>query len=82
RHAQAPTPPIPAPGAILTEAERRERDRTSILAALETSRGRVSGPQGAAALLGVPATTLASRMKSLGIAPRSGTRLAPERAGG
>ncbi|MBA4270381.1 MAG: histidine kinase, partial [Methylobacterium sp.] len=81
-----PPAAVPAPAAtgagILTEAERRERDRASILAALETSRGRVSGPQGAAALLGVPATTLASRMKTLGIAPRSGTRPAPERTGG
>lgn len=80
-----PPASMPAPAAtgagILTEAERRERDRASILAALETCRGRVSGPQGAAALLGLPPTTLASRMKTLGIAARA-LRPAVERAGG
>ncbi|PTM40853.1 PAS domain S-box-containing protein [Bosea sp. 124] len=59
--------PAPAAGAILTEPERRERDRASIQAALESAGGRISGPNGAAAILGLPATTLASRIKTLGI---------------
>lgn len=52
---------------ILTERERRRRDRQSILTALLESRGKVSGSGGAAERLGVKPTTLASRMKALGI---------------
>jgi hypothetical protein len=36
-------------------------------AALAESQGRVSGPSGAAALLGVPASTLESKIRSLNI---------------
>lgn len=53
--------------ALLTEAERRAEDRANIMAALEASAGRVFGDQGAAALLGLPPTTLLSRMKRFGI---------------
>ncbi|MCK8786716.1 sigma 54-interacting transcriptional regulator [Roseomonas sp. NAR14] len=60
----------PAAPAIETEAERHERDRANILAALEACGGRVFGPRGAAALLGLPPTTLASRMKRLGVPRR------------
>jgi formate hydrogenlyase transcriptional activator len=35
--------------------------------ALVASRGRVSGPAGAAAKLGIPGLTLASKIKALGI---------------
>ena len=49
------------------EQERLERDRSNIIAALEPTSGKVSGEQGAAALLGIKPTTLASRMNSLGI---------------
>lgn len=52
---------------IVTEDERRRRDRANIEVALKAARGRVFGVEGAAALLGVPPTTLLSRMKSLGI---------------
>ena len=57
----------PSADAILTEAGRRDRDRASIIAALKSAGGRVSGSGGAAEILGVKATTLASRMKTLGI---------------
>ncbi len=57
----------PASGKILTDDDRRERDRANILAALEASRGRVFGHGGAAELLDVKPTTLASRIKTLGI---------------
>lgn len=70
RSAAASPAPVPLSGAILTEAGRRERDRASILAALASAGGRVSGPNGAAAILGIPATTLASRIKTLGISAR------------
>jgi PAS domain S-box-containing protein len=59
-------PPLPAP-AVETEADRRLRDRTNIQAALDAAGGKVSGPGGAAELLGLRPTTLASRMKALGL---------------
>lgn len=44
-----------------------EMERDHILAALKASKGKVSGPGGAAELLGLPAQTLYSRIKRLGI---------------
>ena len=55
------------PGGIIAEAERRQRERDSIEAALAASEGRIFGPGGAAERLGVKPTTLASRMKAAGI---------------
>jgi len=55
----APTP--------TTEAERRVQERAMIFAALEASAGKVFGPGGAAERLGLKPTTLASRIKRLGI---------------
>jgi transcriptional regulator with GAF, ATPase, and Fis domain len=52
---------------VLTDHDRRARDRANITAALNACNGRVFGERGAAALLGVKPTTLASRIKSLGI---------------
>jgi len=45
-----------------------QMEREHILQALRASRWRLSGPQGAAARLGLKRTTLQSRMKKLGIA--------------
>ncbi len=42
-------------------------EKEAIEAALEESRGRISGPSGAAERLGMPRTTLESKIKSLGI---------------
>ncbi len=50
-----------------SEAERRARDRAEIVEALALCGGRVFGPGGAAELLGIRPTTLASRIKSHGI---------------
>ena len=50
----------PSPGVARTE-------RGFIEAALAACRGRVSGPSGAAARLGVPPSTLENRIKALGI---------------
>jgi formate hydrogenlyase transcriptional activator len=47
-----------------------ERERKAIAAALAECHGRVSGPHGAAAKLGIPHQTLASKMASLGIDKR------------
>src|SRR6267154_498232 len=44
-----------------------ERERKAIAAALAECHGRVSGPHGAAAKLGIPHQTLASKIESLGI---------------
>lgn len=44
-----------------------EMERDHILAALKASKGKISGPGGAAELLGLPAQTLYSRIKRLGI---------------
>ena len=52
---------------ILTDDDRRERDRVNILAALEATGGKIFGQGGAAELLDVKPTTLASRIKALGI---------------
>jgi len=52
---------------ILTEDERVRRDREMIRHALTQTGGKVFGPGGAAELLGVKPTTLASRIKRLGI---------------
>jgi hypothetical protein len=47
-----------------------ERERKAIATALAECHGRVSGPQGAAAKLGIPHQTLASKIESLGIDKR------------
>jgi transcriptional regulator with GAF, ATPase, and Fis domain len=55
------------PPAITTRAELRQRERESILAALAQTNGRIFGPRGAAVILDMKPTTLASRIKSLGL---------------
>jgi len=44
-----------------------EQEKEMIQAALAASRGRIAGPAGAAAKLGIPRQTLESKIKSLGI---------------
>ena len=65
--ASAQQPLHAAPPTIMTETERRARDRSSILAALEAAGGKISGPGGAAEIMGLRPTTLASRIKVLDI---------------
>ncbi len=52
---------------IRTETEMRELERANIRRALDACAWQVSGDRGAARLLGVRPSTLASRIKSLGI---------------
>ena len=59
------TDPVSAP--VLTKAGRRERDRENIVAALRAAGGKVFGPGGAAEMLGLKPTTLASRMRKYGL---------------
>jgi formate hydrogenlyase transcriptional activator len=56
-----------APAATAGSLTLREVERNAILDALRKSRGRVGGPRGAAALLGLKRTTLQSRMRLLNI---------------
>jgi len=58
---------IPTRSALLTHAELKRQERDNIVAALEKASGKVFGPGGAAELLGVKPTTLASRIKALGL---------------
>jgi len=72
--------PAGAPGAagpqviestlLVTRAELKQRERESITAALAQTGGKVFGPNGAAALLGMKPTTLASRIKALRLKQR------------
>lgn len=55
------------PSAILTEKQRKQRERQDIISALAQANGKLYGPHGAAGILGVKPTTLSSRMKTLGI---------------
>lgn len=50
---------------IVPEAEWRDRERANIRAALKRANGRIHGPDGAAELLGLKPSTLASRVKAL-----------------
>lgn len=56
-----------ASSGIVTRAELRAFEKQTIEAALAASNGKVFGPGGAAALLGMKPTTLASRIKALGL---------------
>ena len=57
----------PPPISLPVAAEDGSGRRAEIEAALRVSRGKVYGPNGAAARLGVPGTTLDSRIRTLGI---------------
>lgn len=52
---------------ILTERELRELEAANIRRALAAAKGRISGPHGAAAMLGLKPSTLNSRIRALGI---------------
>ncbi len=52
---------------VLTEREWRDRERANVMRALERTDGRIYGRGGAAELLGLNPTTLASRLRSLKI---------------
>jgi len=54
-------------GRILSAKELEELEHANILRALDAAKWKVSGEKGAAALLGLPASTLSSRMKVLKI---------------
>jgi formate hydrogenlyase transcriptional activator len=53
---------------VMTASEMRAHERANIEAALAACAGKVFGPGGAAEMLDIKPTTLASRLKALGIA--------------
>jgi transcriptional regulator with GAF, ATPase, and Fis domain len=53
------------PDEIRSDLEMRRRERENLSRALAHCHGRIYGPDGAAALLGMKPTTLASRLKRL-----------------
>lgn len=56
-----------APLAVQTKSELREIERDTLLRALEQAKWKVAGEHGAARKLGIPPSTLSSRMKALRI---------------
>jgi transcriptional regulator with GAF, ATPase, and Fis domain len=56
-----------ASASIISEAEKKQRERANLIAALEQSGWKIYGPGSAAELLGIRGTTLASRMKAMNI---------------
>jgi DNA-binding NtrC family response regulator len=60
----------PTKQVLLTREELKRQERDVIAAALEQTKGKVFGPGGAAELLGVKPTTLASRISALGLNPK------------
>lgn len=64
---KATTAPPRATATVITEQDYQELRRQATVEALQRSGGKIYGAQGAAALLGIKPTTLASRIKKLGL---------------
>ncbi len=63
----ATAPQSTAETVIISDDEMRRRERENIFAALKQTKWKISGAGGAAELLGIETTTLASRIKKMGI---------------
>jgi len=61
----------PLQGQVLSAHDLREIEKRNLVQALEVCNGKISGNSGAAALIGIPPTTFASRMKALGLTRNS-----------
>ncbi len=66
-HLGEPSVSVQAWTTILSEKEMRDFQKKNLVIALKQTNWRVSGPDGAAALLGVKPTTLADRVRTYGI---------------
>jgi transcriptional regulator of acetoin/glycerol metabolism len=70
---EAPVEPMEAASAdhrqarILTAAEIEELEKKNLLLALEKCGWKISGAKGVSIVMGLPPSTIASRMKTLGI---------------
>ena len=60
-----------SPKNVLTEQQKKRQEQDNIVAALSRTGGKVYGPGGAAELLGIKPTTLASRLKKMGLRKNS-----------
>ena len=67
----APPAKATANARLMTRGELKRLERGAIIDALKQTNGRVSGPSGAAQLLGMKPSTLAARISSLGINRRT-----------
>lgn len=61
---------IPEKDRILTASELKEQERRNLIRALDRCGGKIFGPDGAADLLGMKPTTMASQIKKFRIDPR------------
>ena len=61
----------------ITLSSFRDQERAHILAALNETGGKIYGPDGAAALLGLRPTTLVSRLRKYGVPPKRPRPIAP-----
>ena len=68
---RAQSPPLDT-SKLLTRDELKRHERENITSALKQTGGKIFGPDGAAELLGTKPTTLASRIKALGLKRRTG----------
>ena len=66
-HLRTDASPVSHPGNGNLRAALDDTERQRIVASLEKTNWKVAGPNGAAALLGMPRSTLQSRMQKLGI---------------
>jgi DNA-binding NtrC family response regulator len=66
-HPKTHASPLSQEASLLTRSDLKLRERESLAAALVQTGGKIFGPDGAAALLGMKPTTLASRIKVLGL---------------
>jgi transcriptional regulator with GAF, ATPase, and Fis domain len=64
--------PMASKPALLTRDELKRQERDGIAAALKQTRGKIFGSGGAAKLLGMKPTTLASRITALGLNRKTG----------
>jgi transcriptional regulator with GAF, ATPase, and Fis domain len=60
-------PAGPTHSQVRSEEEMRRHERENLMVALERTRGKIYGPDGAAAVLGLKPTTLSSRLRKLNI---------------
>jgi transcriptional regulator with GAF, ATPase, and Fis domain len=66
-HASTPPPPSSENGEVIAEDDMRALERQNVINALGQAGWQISGPGGAAALLGLSPSTLTYRLKRLGI---------------
>ena len=59
-------------GSVLSREEVKRRERENLMRAIEQCKGKIYGPDGAAAILGMKPTTLSSRIKKMNLQSSQG----------